>query len=142
MQHEAEISPPGCETNSIKDSLSSNTYKTWGPLYTPVRNQMKSGLCGGSETKRLSRQDFDTRQYRTDNQNSTFDKKRGKGTCSKPGALGEKSSFPNNSTPDNACVDSYNNEICKIMNTLYNSPNSSKGNIIRIHHEVKQNLTL
>jgi alpha-galactosidase/6-phospho-beta-glucosidase family protein len=128
---EAGISPQGCEQNLIKDPLFPNTSKTLSSQYTPIRNPTKSAMYGGAETKRLSRQNFDTKQYRSDNKGSALDKRKSNGTSTTEDEEEDK-----NSTSEHNCGNSYNNEICRIMNCLYNSPNSSKVNIVRIHHEV------
>ena len=127
---EREISPSGWQTN-LRAGLFSPLPKTNpSSLRTPTRYPAKDYLHDPSETKRLSRQNFDTKQYRSDNKSSALEKR--KGTCKKPEMCDENLSELRNGD----CVSELNSKICAIMNEFYNSPAMSKANIPRILNEV------
>ena len=127
-------SPKAWESNLRNGTISSNTNPTSNALYTPNRNPLKDNMRNGTQSKRLSRHDFDTRQYRSDNKSSAFEKKQMPNQ--KLATRKEENDLPNATSVDNSS--SYNAEICQIMNDFYNSPTTSKAHIPRILHEVKR----
>ncbi|MDR3582659.1 MAG: hypothetical protein P4L67_05275 [Candidatus Pacebacteria bacterium] len=90
--------------------------RTGAQAYTPLRPAAKESLG------RLSRENFDTKQYRSENRP---EKRRDR----------EVLHDEDCDTPEES-VSVYNTEICKIMNDFYNSPTASKAYIPKIMAEV------